>query len=165
MLYRSWLVYLTSHIPCSSHHALQTLRQVYRRQGSHEATTNINTKFDHHRRDLTTMYMSTTIPRFPCPRSIRGLDAFFDVHKLASILCYKSRCVHCHIVLALRQVFGIGQRTKKNSNIVRYCLSLNTSILLQALGPTLKETQSRNTTTVFTSTCTLQACSSLRCSP
>lgn len=136
-----------------------------RRRHPRQATINFDTGFAHHRRDLTTMYIATTIPKFPRLRGFRGLDAFFHDWKLATISCYKSHCLYCPIVLAVRWVFGGGQITKEDSNFAGLRLSINISISLQGLGPSLKQTHFRNTTTVSTSTCTPQACSSPRCSP
>lgn len=164
--YRSWLVYCASRNPRSSDHAPQNLRQVQRRQHPHQATLNLYTEFACHRRDLITMYIVTTIRQFPGLSGLRGLDAFFHARELAINLYYKSRCLHCPIVLALRRTFGIGQRAKDDSNFSGSRVSDSISILLQGLGRSLKgKTQSRNTTTVFTSACTLQAFSLVRCSP
>jgi hypothetical protein len=166
ILYRSWLLYFTSHKPHSSHHALQSLRQVQRRQHSHQVALKFDTRFAYHRRDLITMYIVTTIRQSPGLSGTRGLDAFFHARELAIIICYNSPCLHCPIVFALRRTFGIRQKTKDDSNFSENRLSYSISISLQGLGRPLNgKTQSRNTTTVFTSTCTLQAFSLLRCSP
>jgi hypothetical protein len=130
ILYRSWFLYFTSHKPHSSHHALQSLRQVQRRQHSHQVALKFDTRFAYHRRDLITMYIVTTIRQSPGLSGLRDLDA------------------------------------KDDSNFSETRLSYSISISLQGLGRPLNgKTQSRNTTTVFTSTCTLQAFSLLRCSP
>jgi hypothetical protein len=166
ILYRSWLLYFTSQKPHSSHHALQSLRQVQRRQHSHQVALKFDTRFAYHRRDLITMYIVTTIRQSPGLSGLRDLDAFFHARELAINWCYKSRLLHCPIVFALRRTFGIRQKTEDDSNFSETRLSYSISISLQGLGRPLNgKTQSRNTTTVFTSTCTLQAFSLLRCSP
>ena len=165
ILYRSWLLYFTSHKPHSSHHALQSLRQVQRRQHSHQVALKFDTRFAYHRRDLITMCIVTTIRQSPGLSRLRDLDAFFHARELAINWCYKSRCLHCPIVLTLRRTCDIGQRTKEGGNFSKYRLPTIISISLRGLGPSLKGTQLRNTTTVFTSTCTLQAFSLPRCSP
>jgi hypothetical protein len=130
ILYRSWLLYFTSHKPHSSHHALQSLRQVQRRQHSHQVALKFDTRFAYHGRDLITMYIVTTIQQSPGLSGLRDLDA------------------------------------KDDSNFSETRLSYSISISLQGLGRPLNgKIQSRNTTTVFTSTCTLQAFSLIRCSP
>ena len=131
----------------------------------HPRILNLNTGFAHHRRDLITMYIVTTIPSFPSVGGLRDLGAFFHPRNLAIHLCYKSHCLHCSIVLALRRAFGIGQRTQDESNFSKYRLSVSISISVQGLGRPLERRNLRNTTTVFTSTCTLQSYSSPRCSP
>jgi hypothetical protein len=131
----------------------------------HPQILNLNTGFAHYRRDLITMYIVTKIPSSPSLGGLRGLGAFFHPRKFAINLCYKSTCLHCPIVLALRRVLGIGQRTKDDSNFSEYRISSSTSISLRGLGPFVKQTHLRNTTTVFTSTCTLQSYFSPRCSP
>jgi hypothetical protein len=132
----------------------------------HPQILNLNTGFAHYRRDLITMYIITTIPSSPSLGGLRGLGAFFHPRKHSINLCYKSLCLHCPIVLALRRVFGIGQRTKDDSNFSEYRLSLSTSILLQGRGrPQERKHLSNTTTTVFPSTCTLQSYFSPRCSP
>ena len=168
MMYHPWLVYLVkSHNPHSSHHPLQNLRQVQtRQQHSNQVTLNFDIEFACYRRDLITMSIVTTIPNFARLRGLCGLGAFFHARELAINLCYKGRCLHCPFVLALRRAFGIGQMTKDDSNFSETRLSYSISISLQGLGRPLNgKTQSSNTTTVFTSTCTLQAFSLLRCSP
>jgi hypothetical protein len=167
MMYHPWLVYLIkSHNPHSSQHALQNLRQIQtRQQHSHQVTLNFDTEFAYYRRDLITMSIVTKIPNFARLRGLCGLGAFFHAWELAIILCYKSRCLHCPIVPTLRRAFDIGQRTKEGGNFSKYRLPTIISISLRGLGPSLKGKQLRNTTTVFTSTCTLQAFSLPRCSP
>ena len=131
----------------------------------HPQILNLNTGFAHHRRDLITMYIVTTIPSSPSLGGLRGLSTFFHSRNPAIHLCYKSRCLHCPIVLALRRAFGTGQRTQDESNFSEYHLSVSISISVQGLGRPLERRNLRNTTTVFTSTCTLQRYSSPRCSP
>ena len=126
---------------------------------------NLNTGFAHHGRDLITMYIVTTIPSCPSLGGFRGLSTFFHPRNIAIHLYYKSHCLHCPIVLALRRAFGIGQRTQDESNFSEYHLSVSISISVQGLGRPLERRNLRNTTTVFTSTCTLQSYSSPRCSP
>ena len=126
---------------------------------------NLNTGFAHHGRDLITMYIVTTIPSFPSLGGLRDLGAFFHPRNLAIHLCYKSHCLHCSIVLALRRAFGIGQRTQDESNFSKYRLSVSIRISVQGLGRPLQRKNIRNTTTVFTPTCTLQSYYSPRCSP
>ena len=131
----------------------------------HPRILNLNTGFAHHRRDLITMYIVTTIPSSPSLGGLRGLSTFFHSRNPAIHLCYKSRCLHCPIVLALRRAFGTGQRTQDESNFSKYRLSVNIRISVQGLGRPLERKNIRNTTTVFSPTCILQSYSSPRCSP
>lgn len=131
----------------------------------HPRILNLNTGFAHHRRDLITMYIVTSIPSCPSLGGFRGLSTFFYPRNIANHLYYKSHCLYCPIVLALRRTFGIGQRTQDESNFSKYRLSVSISISVQGLGRPLERRNLRNTTTVFTSTCTLQSYSSPRCSP
>lgn len=145
---------------------LYNISNEFKDNNTHQVTPILDSGFNHYSRVLVTMYIATTIPSAPYLGGLHGLDAFFHPRNFAIYLCYKSPCLHCPIVLALRRAFAIGQRTKNDSHFSEYRLPTGTSISLrQGLGRPLEETHFHNSTTVFTSTCTLQSSSSPRCSP